>query len=303
MSREDGESIDEEQLDSVAEPINEHWAEQMGEDARPYVEPIWHGSILPALKVNALAENWTAEQFRERCIRALRATVDLFYALHINAGSNYTKENEKPRYYWAHQKFNILSANDATRGMSIQKDEMLRVAAEYLSHPEIRTNKFDWLLLDAIVFAELDAFSYHVSGFAATFANGNPAKYFALSALFKVIGFALGYLLLPAIAYFAFSRGQETTGWSIAGLWVVSVVWSLIGLPFRWGARRKKKELLNQMLDLYRVLGDSTISPRLLKGALDKAAAEGVVLDGAVFSIVDRIITRDATAFVPSRIG
>jgi hypothetical protein len=55
--------------------------------------------------------------------------------------------------------------------MNIQKDQMLRVAAEYLSHPEIRTNKFDWLLLDAIVFAELAAFSYHVSGFAVTYAR------------------------------------------------------------------------------------------------------------------------------------
>ncbi|MGE8450324.1 MAG: hypothetical protein ACN6OP_06770 [Pseudomonadales bacterium] len=295
--------MDKDQLDAVAEPINEHWAEQMGEDARPFVEPIWHGSILPSLKVNALAEKWTAEQFRERCIRALRATVDLFYALHINAGSNYTQANEKPRYYWAHQNFNILRANDATRGMSIQKDEMLRVAAEYLSHAEIRTNKFDWLLLDAIVFAELDAFSYHVSGFAVTFANGNPAKYFVLVILFKVIGLALGYLLLPAIAYFAFSRGHETTGWSIAGLWVVSVVWSLIGLSFRWRTRRKNKALLNRMLDVYRLLGDSTISPRLLKDSLDGAATEGVVLDGAVFSIVDRIIASDATAFVPSQIG
>jgi hypothetical protein len=104
---------------------------------------------------------------------------------------NYTKATEKPQYYWMHQNFSILRTNDATRGMSIQRDEMLRVAAEYLSHPEIRTNKFDWLLLDAIVFAELDAFSFHFSGFAATLANGNPAKYFALMALFKVVGVAL----------------------------------------------------------------------------------------------------------------
>ncbi|AJZ57033.1 hypothetical protein OI25_7616 [Paraburkholderia fungorum] len=291
------------QLDAAADPINVHWAERMGDDARPFVEPIWHGSILPSLKVNALAENWTTEQFHERCTRALMATVDLFYALHGNASSSYTQANEKPQYYWVHQNFNILRANDATRGMSIQKDEMLRVAAEYLSHPEIRTNKFDWLLLDAIVFAELDAYSWHISGFAATLASGNVVKYLALLALFNGIGFVFGYLLLPAIAYFVVSRGHETTGWAIAALWAVSVVWSLIGLPFRWKTRRKNKALLNRMLDLYRLLGDSTISPRLLKNSLERAATEGVVLDGAVFSIVDRIVARDATAFVPGQIG
>jgi hypothetical protein len=72
-SRQGMEILDQDQLDAVAEPINDHWAEQMGDDARPFVEPIWHGSILPSLKANALAEKWTAEQFRERCIRALRA--------------------------------------------------------------------------------------------------------------------------------------------------------------------------------------------------------------------------------------
>jgi hypothetical protein len=295
--------MNEDQIDAVADPINTHWAERMGDDARPFVEPIWHGSILPSLKVNALAEKWTAEHFRDRCIRSFMATVDLFYALHANAGSNYTQANETPQYYWVHQTFNMLRTNDATRGTSIQKDEMLRVAAEYLSHPEIRTNKFDWLLLDAIVFAELDAYSWHISGFAATLANGSVVKYLALSALFKAIGFALGYLLLPAIAYFAFTRRHETTGWSIAALWAASVVWPLIGLPFRWKTHRKNKALLSRMLDLYRLLGDSTISPRLLKAALDRAATEGVVLDGAVFSIVDRIVARDATAFVPGQIG
>lgn len=86
------------QLDAAADPINVHWAERMGDDARPFVEPIWHGSILPSLKVNALAENWTTEQFHERCTRALMATVDLFYALHGNASSSYTQANEKPQY-------------------------------------------------------------------------------------------------------------------------------------------------------------------------------------------------------------
>jgi len=33
------------------------------------------------------------------------------------------------------------------------------------------------------------------------------------------------------------------------------------------------------------MLGDGTISPRRFKETLDKVAAEGVVLDGAVFSL------------------
>ena len=56
-----------------------------------------------------------------------------------------------------------------------------------------------------------------------------------------------------------------------------------------------------QLRDLYGILGDITISPRKLKESLDKAVAVGVSLDGAVFTIVDRAIARDPTAFIPSR--
>jgi hypothetical protein len=61
--------------------------------------------------------------------------------------------------------------------------------------------------------------------------------------------------------------------------------------------------LLQHLIDLYRILADNTISPRKLKESLDAAAAAGVVLDGAVFAIVDRLIALDSTAFVPANVG
>ena len=298
--------MDEFQLDTVAEPITDYWEKQAGEETSPFVKPVWNDSILPSLKANAIAEKWSLEQFRERCIYAAKVTNELFYAMHDNIGA-YKKANEKVRYYWGHQNFDILRINDASRGISIQKNEVLRVAAEYLSHPEIRSNEMDWLLLDSIVFQELDALhdacqSFY-SAMASRAAEGSPARYFALLVLFKVLGFAVNFLSLPVMAYFAFEWGHETMGWVIAGLWVVWVVLFLIGLPFRWSRHRKNRALIKRMFDLYRILGDTTISPRRLKDELDKAAAEGVVLDGSVFSIVDRLIAKDPTAFIPSRIG
>jgi hypothetical protein len=47
------------------------------------------------------------------------------------------------------------------------------------------------------------------------------------------------------------------------------------------------------------MLGEKTISPRKLREELDSAAAAGVVFDSAVFTIVDRIVARDPTAFFP----
>ncbi len=306
-----GGGMDYDQLDEIERPLKEHWEQRMGDNVSELVSPVWENWILPSLKVRAREAECTAEEFRERWIRAMRLMEELFEALHSNYRYRFEHgpEDEKPWCYWEHQQFNFLKANDAKGGIYIEKAELLRVAAEYLSHPEIHSNKFDWLLLDAIVFAELDAFTSHVisskisTGIAAACANGSQTKYFALLALFGSVGFVLSYVAPPALAFLALTKGHDITGWSIAGLWGLSVVWTLIGVPVRWKARRKNKELLINLHDLYRILGDSTISPRVLKEALDKAAASGVVLDGAVFSIVDRIVARDATTFVPTQAG
>ncbi|MFX1716743.1 hypothetical protein [Paraburkholderia sp. A1RO-5L] len=303
--------MDYDQLDEIERPLKEHWEERMGDKLYALVSPVWEDWILPSLKKQAREAKCTQDEFREWWIRAMRLMEDLFESLHFNYRYRFEHgpEDEIPRFYWRHQQFDFLKANDAKGGIYIEKADMLKVAAEYLSRPEIRTNMFDWLLLDSIVFAELDAFTSHIIGskistsLAAAGANGNHTKYFALVALFGAIGIALSYLTPPALAILAFTKGHNITGWSIAGLWGVSLIWTLIGVPTRWKVRRKNKELLTNLNDLYRILGDSTISPRVLKDALDKAAASGVVLDGAVFSIVDRMIARDATTFVPTSVG
>jgi hypothetical protein len=89
------------------------------------------------------------------------------------------KKGEEPSCYWIHRTLDLFRTNDDTRGIAIDKAEMLSAAAIYLSHPEIRTNRFDWMFLDSIAFAELDAFAEYVfttrggtgGNLAAAFAN------------------------------------------------------------------------------------------------------------------------------------
>ncbi len=299
--------MDENDLNQIDESLREHWDKEV-DSVFALTSPAWEGSILPALKANALGKNSTKEDFHDQWIRAKRLTIDLFKALHHNALD--PCENE-PRYFWQHQKFDLLRANDFTRGIAIDKEQLINVAAEYLSHPKIRSNKFDWLLLDALVFAELDAYSYHVVNtnagtginWAAMFAGKSHPKYYVLLFLFRGLGIALRYFVPTAIAYFLMIKGYGILAAVIAGGWALYLVFLLIGFPIRWRARKKASALLRYLADLYGILGDGTISPRRLKETLDKAAAEGVVLDGAVFSLVDRMVARDATAFIPTQVG
>src|SRR6266511_3892784 len=101
----------------------------------------------------------------------------------------------------------IIRANDDTRGFSISKELLTNVAAEYLARPELQSDYFDWLLLDTLIFMELDAFGNHAVNakggtginWGSTFANGSQARYLAFSFLFGLIGFGIRYVA-PAIS-------------------------------------------------------------------------------------------------------
>jgi hypothetical protein len=291
----------------LGEAFEKYWSDVVGETALPFVSHEFNHFTGPTLKARARSSGYTADQHKSMWISAWDVTHRLFDALH----SGLTDEKTKPQYFWRHQGFNVLRTDDRTRGFDILKDSLLSVAALYLGHLDMRTNRFDWLFLDAIVFQELEAYGEHVflrkagtgMNWAAVFAQGNEWKYHGFQILFSLIGFALNFLVLPVAAYYLAVHDHPIGAMITAGVWTISIVLAIISYPARRRARRKAAAVLQHLIDLYRILADKTISPRKLKESLDAAAAAGVVLDGAVFTIVDRLIARDSTAFIPANLG
>jgi len=62
---------------------------------------------------------------------------------------------------------------------------------------------------------------------------------------------------------------------------------------------KKSDDLMKEMLTIYYYCQPSVMSPRTLKEQLDKAKEKGVLLHGAVFAILDRIISQDSSVFIP----
>jgi hypothetical protein len=56
------------------------------------------------------------------------------------------------------------------RGIRIDKDLLIGIAALYLQRPQIRTNRLDWIFLDALILTELIA----TSGYAIDTLGGIP---------------------------------------------------------------------------------------------------------------------------------
>src|SRR5476649_1712150 len=110
-------------MDAVDASLREHWEGETDEDVYALILPAWERSILPTLKENTAAIDNSVDDFRGRWIRSMRLTIDLFQALHNNWYS--ADSAEKPSYFWIHQTYDFLRANDATRGLDINKAELL----------------------------------------------------------------------------------------------------------------------------------------------------------------------------------
>jgi len=170
----------------------------------------------------------------------------------------------------------------------------------------VRTNHFDWLYLDTLVFSEFEAVAEEVfirgmgtrTNWAAVCARGNEGKYVSLLILFGALRFAAAYVSGPAAAYWLHRYGHDVAAMWAVGLWGAAVFFGWITYPLRRRARRKGQRLLTHLLELNRMLGDKTISPRKLREKVDAATADGIAFDGAVTAIVDRMVARDPAAFI-----
>ena len=291
--------------DDIESSVAERIEVAVDEKNHPYLREIWKYRILPAVRAAAMSESISANDYRDRILVVLDVVVRMNDAMHV-----YGKyDQQRPEYFkfWTHQQMDLIRAGDESRGFAIARGELIDAATRYVSHPEVQNAPVDWYLIDSLVFAELDSFADSVMtgpvtgsmNWAGVFAHHSQLKYLMYSVLFSILGFVLRYLIPPAAAAYLGTMGHEYIAIAIAAIWALYVFFRLVSLPARWKTRKKAHELLQLMIDAYAHLGNSVISPMRLRDALNKAAAAGVVFDGAVFAIIDRVVERDKNAFVP----
>ena len=274
---------------------------------RVLVQAEWESGVADLRARAIVRTEATPEAYRGILIRYWRVCERLFEALHSNWMM--PSRGEEPKDFWAHRSFNFLLVQKEKRGFDLYWGELIEVVAWYLDQPELRTDRLDWIFLDAIIFSYLDSLgrAFYVDGddrptnWAALYAEGSVGKYVALAPLVWLVRIALRFLLWPALGYYLYSSGYERSAGGIVALWALYLLLKLVTLPWVLRARGRKRKLLAYLGELYAVLGQRTISPRKLREKLDAGVSVGFTCDGAAFSIVDRMLARDPTTFIPSR--
>jgi hypothetical protein len=174
---------------------------------------------------------------------------------------------------------------------SINAATLLETAVEYLNHPEVRCTELDWVLLDAMVFHELQS------------QGADMRTYLTLATLIGRLKSLSVYLLLPAVVYLLFTREHTTLGTVAGMIGSIVLVIHLVGAPFRSQDLERGRTVLRRLQDLYALIGNRNCSPIELRASLDKVVAAGVVLDRAVFTLVDSVCAKDSAAVTAGESG
>lgn len=215
---------------------------------------------------------------------------------------------------WRHQRIDLFHAGDDKRGFSISRAELIEVSAKYLAQSALRSDYLDWVFIDILLFAEIDAFAHSLmSGpplgpvnWAFIFAEGNQLKYFILQWVFSLIGFVARYVVLPAGAIWAYADGVTTSAAWLAGVFAVYLGLKIVSIPAllrQRKARKKAHQTLNAMVAAYGLIEPPVINPGRLKSAIDEAISQGAVLPTAALSIIDRLVRIDSTSCLPFGTG
>ncbi len=300
--------IEEREFDAIDKELMGRLGREPPFATQPNLESDWRVSILPALRASIRRNGGTVEQYAELWGGTRYVTSELFNALYSWVRFQNTTSTPQP-HFWRHQPIEFFKDQYRRRGISIDKDALIRTATYYLSRPELRMDWLDWIFLDAFVLAEVIATSDFaietIAGLPAflamQFARSDMKCYQRLKTEFRWVWFTFNYLAWPAAVYALFVQQRGTWALAIGVLWgLFQVARIVLGVSMR-NHHRAAIKLVEPLRNLYAMLGGVNISPRKLKEALDTAAAAGVVFDGAAFAIVDRIIAADATVFIQPR--
>jgi hypothetical protein len=235
-----------------------------------------------------------------RLEEAVRFVQNLDQALHPDK-SKFADDTYKLWFHRDFKRFYSFAKKPSQRGAAINRTGLAIYAGEYLEHPEFHTPYLDWVLIDALTFAEIvstiEALAEQKIGWAYELADGSLLKLYGYKALgwgLWLIGIAISWGWPAAVVYLNYG---SMSPWGIAGL---TAYYALLLISVLVGIGRKVRRLFSlqpsaiqrlekrilEMERTYHVLGTDRISDRV-RVAFDRAFENGVFWNPQIFQILD----------------
>lgn len=268
---------------------------------------IW-ASLVPLIRERSVAEGVDGDAYGRRLADANELLLDLELALNDQDFENVNSRPPIP--VWFHRRPEHVAGTAKIEQEEIKRDMLLDATAKYLSRTWLQHPEIDWILLDALIFAEVTAYRESVMSGAAigtanwayVFSGGDIQKTLYLRLAGAIAGLAARYLLPIALIWGLIYSGREGAAIATGAVYGLYLLSRLFSWPNRRAVRRKIRDassLLEKMQQAYGYVSPPIVNPSILRGHLDDVTKAGARFDGAVFALLDRITGRDSSTFLP----
>lgn len=236
--------------------------------------------------------------------------------------------DERLEVVWRHRDLTTAFKRGYTsdEACPISRESLSVLANDYLNQ-ELRSGRFEALLVDAMVASETYEYGEELKSHPSRFEQNVGLRLFKMfdeiddygeskgdfeklqilwlkrGSIALIRRIAVFWLLPIIIIYGAFQAGYPTTGGVVATLFAIGVALNVIGWAWRKlrslfrdepkSSQVKAFELHAQMVEAYFALKDGAASsPTRVREVLAKAADHGAAWDASVFSLLDTAIAR-----------
>jgi hypothetical protein len=236
-----------------------------------------------------------------RLEEAVHFVQNLDRALHPDKGE-FADDTYKLWFHRDFKRFYSFAKKPSQRVAAIDRTGLDTCVGEYLEHPEFHTPYLDWVLIDALTFAQcvstVEAFVEQRIGWAYELADGSLFKLYGYKALgwgLWLIGFAIAWGWPAVVVYL---NDGHLSLWSMAGLgayYALSLLGVLIGIGRKIrnlfsrqpSPTQRLEKLIHEMELPYHALGTGRISDRV-RHAFDRTFDNGVLWNPHIFQILDK---------------
>ncbi len=272
--------------------------------------------LIKTIRNRSLDERLDPYLYEERITTAFDVLSNIKSSLSaVDGGLSKSHWSLDKQKIWFHQEDAVIGGfapeeNDPV----INREELLTATSEYLIHSWMQIKRLDWMLLNALLFIELYSFRGAVfSGLAFGEINWrnlisgrDPKKIVLTSLLLESAKFFARYIVPPLIITGLYFLHFEKAFWGVGGIYLVYLLIKLVFWPSRYLEKKKKEQRLKKaesqilkMVRCYHFCKDPVVSPRALLQQIEEATTLEVNYDGALFSLLDRIIAKNKVMLTP----
>jgi hypothetical protein len=217
--------------------------------------------------------------------------------------------NPAPRF-WFHRRPDQVDGTCKIDRERIDRRWLLETIGRYLSHSWMQHPEIEWVALDSLIYAEIAAFREAIlsgslvgkANWAYALAAGDPLKATLLRTIGSIAGLLARYVIPAVVLWVLLAKADMQVMLVVAAIWGLYLLGRLAAWPRRRNIRKQQAAatvVLQKMVSAYGYCDPPVINPGVLRAHLETATEAGGQFDGAVFTILERLMKRDPSTFLP----